>query len=479
MEKLIGREKEIKVLKEAFEGDEPQFLAVYGRRRVGKTFLIKTLFAEKIFFDMTGVNDKLLKTQFKSFSIAIKATNPSAQFQQKTNNWLDAFQLLKAAIEQSDQLKKVVFFDELPWIDTPKSGFLTALEHFWNSWAAFRSDVLLIICGSSASWMIRKIINNKGGLYNRITGRIRLMPFNLYETEQYLNSRNVFLDRFQIVELYMVMGGIPHYLKQIKMGQSATQVIDALCFEKDGILHNEFTHLYQALFDSPEKHLSIITALATKRKGLTRLEILQLTSLPNAGSTTRILDELEESNFIEKYVPISQKITDNVYRLTDYYSFFYLKYVQSNKIKKVESIWQLLSTSPSWYAWSGYVFENICLQHSYQIKKALGINGMHALIGNWQLKGQGIVEGTQIDMLIDRADKIINVCEIKFTDTIFEIDKAYADNLRKKRDIFKATTKTKKSVFITMITTYGIVQNKHSIGLVQNDINLDALFERR
>jgi uncharacterized protein len=311
-----------------------------------------------------------------------------------------------------------------------------------------------------------------------VTGRIRLLPFNLYETEQYLNARNVFLDRYQIVELYMVMGGIPHYLKHIKTGRSATQTIDALCFEKDGILYNEFTQLYQALFDSPDKHLSVINALAQKRKGLTRLEILQATGLQNAGSATRVLEELEESNFIEKYMPMSQKITDNLYRLTDFYSLFYLKYIQNNKIKKVESIWQLLSTSPSWYAWSGYAFENICLQHSYQIKKALGINGMYALIGNWQLRGQSDVEGTQIDMLIDRADKIINVCEIKFTDTAFEIDKAYSDNLRKKRDIFRTTTKTKKSVFITMITTYGLVQNKYSIGLVQNDITLDALFER-
>ena len=478
MEKLIGREKEAKVLMDAYEGNGAQFLAVYGRRRVGKTFLIKSLFAEKMTFEMTGVNDGVLKTQLKSFSAAIKAANAAPQFKEKTTNWFDAFQLLKAAIEQSTQPKKVIFFDELPWIDTPKSGFLSALEHFWNSWAAFRSDILLIICGSSASWMIRKIINNKGGLYNRITGRIRLLPFNLYETEQYLNARNIFLDRYQIVELYMVMGGIPHYLKHIKMGQSATQTIDAFCFEKDGILYNEFTHLYQALFDSPDKHLSIITALASKRKGLTRLELLQITGLPNAGSTTRILEELEESSFIEKYMPMSQKIMDNTYRLTDYYSFFYLKYIQNNKIKKAEGVWQLLSASPSWHAWSGYAFENICLQHSYQIKKALGINGMYALIGNWQLRGQDNLEGTQIDMLIDRADKIINLCEIKFTDTTFDIDKAYADNLKKKKDVFKASTKTKKSVFITMITTYGIHKNKHSIGLVQNDITLDALFER-
>lgn len=478
MEAIIGRVKEKKILQEALQSNEPQFIALYGRRRVGKTFLVKTLFKEQLVFEMTGVNKTPLKQQLINFYDALQDASDSAFEKQKPKNWLEAFRLLKKFILQSNEERKVVFFDELPWIDTPKSGFLSALEHFWNSWASFRPDIMLVICGSSASWMIRKVINNKGGLYNRITLRVRLLPFNLYETELYLNSRNMVLDRYQITQLYMVMGGIPHYLKQIKPGLSATQIIDAFCFDKDGILYDEFSNLYQALFDNADKHLAIINALASKRKGLTRNEILEETGLPNSGNTTQLMEELEESQFIEKYNPIDTASKETLYRLVDFYSLFYIKYIKNNKIKDANGIWERLSNTPSWHAWRGYAFENICLQHTSQIKKALGIQGIYATTGSWQTKGQDGGDGTQIDLLIDRADKIINLCEIKFTNDAFEIDKSYADNLRKKISILSASLKSRRTIFLTFITTYGVVQNKHAIGLVQNDITLDALFER-
>jgi uncharacterized protein len=480
MDKIIGRERETQLLREALAANTSQFIALYGRRRVGKTFLIKSVYQDSLFFEMIGVNNAPLQRQINNFTTALKETTATRQILgklPKQNNWFDAFQQLKKVIEQSNEPKKVLFFDELPWIDTHRSGFLSALEHFWNSWAAFRSDILIVICGSSASWMIRKVVNNKGGLYNRLTLRIRLIPFTLHETEKYLESKGVVLNHYQILTLYMVMGGIPHYLSHIKVGQSMTQIIEQFCFDKDGILHDEFKQLYHALFNQADKHISIITALAGVRKGMTRLDILKQTGLPNAGSTTRLLEELEESHFIERYIPIDRQMKEGVYRLTDFYSLFYLNFIQPQKLNKIsEGVWTQLSQTATWQSYCGYTFENIWMMHLSQIKKALGISGVYTMVGTWSSRNiEG--EGAQIDLLLDRNDNVINLCEIKFSNTEFEIDKDYAAVLRRKIRVFTTATKTRKSIFLTMLSTYGIVSNKHSIGFVTNSLDMDVLFE--
>jgi uncharacterized protein len=329
-----------------------------------------------------------------------------------------------------------------------------------------------VICGSAASWMIQNIVRHKGGLHNRLTRRIRLMPFNLYETEQFIRSKHVNLDRYQIVQLFMATGGIPQYLRSIEPGESAAQIIDRLCFTKDGGLTDEFSSLYAALFDNAEKHVCIVKALAEKPMGLTRTEILEACDLSSGGGATKLL----ESGFITEYIPFDKTVKDAIFKLTDEYSLFYLKFIEDNK-SYGQGTWLLKSTSPSWASWSGLAFENIWLKHIPQIKKALGIGAVYTQESAWRYAAKGDGKGVQIDLLIDRQDNCINLCEVKFSNKVFNLTKDYADNLTQKRWVFEEKTGTKKTVFVTLLTTFGATVNEHYVNHIQSQLDMTGLFE--
>ena len=473
MRAIVGRETDLATFEELYNSDQSDFVAVYGRRRVGKTFLIRSAFEGKITFQVTGLSNASMKQQLTNFNLVLRKVFPEQTYE-SVNDWISAFQQLIIVLESRNETKKIVFIDELPWFDTPKSGFISALEHFWNSWASARTDILLIVCGSAASWMINKLINNKGGLHNRVTKRMKIVPFTLHQCEQFLQRKNSLLDRYQIIQLYMAFGGIPFYWDEVKPGLSSAQNIENICFSENGLLRSEFNNLFKSLFNKHEKHSTIINALAQKGMGLTRDEIINETGLPNAGSTTRLLTELEESGFILKYNPLGKKSRNSIYQLIDFYSLFYLKFLKSSQPKDTNQ-WVSTIDNPKYRAWSGYAFEQVCLCHIPQIKNALGISGVYSTSSSW--RSDAIKNGAQIDLVIDRRDHVINLCEMKYSVNPFVIDSKYANELRSKIGVFKTETKTRKSVFLTLITTYGLQSNSHSIGLVQNDISMDALFE--
>ena len=475
---LVGRKEEQKILKELLTSNESEFVAIYGRRRVGKTFLINTVYKKEIVFEITGLNKAKQATQLENFANLLnKRQHKPIYLATPPKSWLQAFYMLQDYIEQLKYRKKyVVFIDELPWLATGKSGFLLALENFWNSWASKRNDIILVVCGSAASWMISNVVKSRGGLHNRITKRIRLLPFNLQETESYLKNRKIKLDRYDILQLYMVMGGIPHYLKEIKKSKSAAQNIDSICFTKDGLLSDEFKNLYEALFTKPERYINIIKALANKPKGLTRNELIKTCQLSSGGTTTKILESLEESGFIITYLPIGKNLKLTLYKLNDPYSAFYLKFIANNRTKSAKN-WIKKSETPSWRSWSGFAFERLCLAHIPQIKKALEIGSVYSEESAWQSNTKTNEKGAQIDLLIDRADRVINVCEIKFSENKFTINKKYAAELRNKLSAFKQSTNTKKTLFMTVITTFGLEENQYSISLVEQSITMDALFK--
>jgi AAA+ ATPase superfamily predicted ATPase len=475
MEKLVGRQSEIAILEEAFQSNEAEMVAVIGRRRVGKTFLIKTVYNPNIVFSITGVQNAKMEEQLSNFTYQLNEYGNTSL--ETPSNWLEAFQMLITFLKtkKNNQKKPVVFFDELPWLASMHSGFLRGLSFFWNSWAVDQ-NIIVVVCGSAASWMINKIVNHRGGLHNRITKRIFLAPFDLTETELYLKSRKINFDRYQIVQLYMAMGGIPHYLKEIKAGKSATQNINAICFSKNGLLRNEFSNLYPALFSNAENHIAVIRALAKKRVGLTRKSIVELSKVPEGGAIQRVLEELEQSGFIEIYPAFGKKKKERLYRLIDEYSLFYLQFIDAQIFQDAE-IWDKLSQTSSYKAWSGYAFESICLKHISSIKKSLGISGIYSQATSFYKKGNDDEKGIQIDLVIDRNDHVINLFEVKFYNTPFLITKDYANNLRQKVGLFKVFSKTNKQIFISMITTFGLIENKHSLGLVHNNLTIDDLFE--
>lgn len=473
MENIIGRKEEINILAALKTSSKSEFVAVYGRRRVGKTYLIRTVFDDQFSFQLSGVANTPMNQQLINFHNALIRLMPSDEILLPPTNWFDAFHKLSIYFDKQPTGKKIIFFDELPWLDTSKSGFVSALEYFWNSWASARRDVLLIVCGSAASWIINQLINNKGGLHNRLTERIILPPFTLAETEAFLRNKGGQYTRYELIELYMAMGGIPFYLENIHVNRSIAQNIDRMFFTPSGILSTEYANLYRSLFNRYEKHTAIVEALSQKAKGLTRKDLISITKLSDGGTTTKILEELEQSGFIRHYLPFNKGKRDALFQLIDPFSLFYLTFVKDSKAEG-EGSWLAQMDSARWHAWSGYAYEYVCRYHIKSIKKELGISGIYTEVSAW--RSQKSEKGAQIDLIIDRKDRVINICEMKFSTEPFIITKSYADNLQHKLKTFKEETGTKKTLFLTLITASGLNPNQYSVRWVQDTMDMNALF---
>jgi uncharacterized protein len=471
---MVGRTNERKILDEAMQSSQSELIAIYGRRRIGKTYLIREHFAKDLIFSMSGLFDATLQEHLREFASCLKAASQKDISVKTPKNWFEAFDRLKTLIETHPmKSKKVIFLDEVPWMATAKSRFLTAFESFWNGWASARKDIVVIICGSAAAWMIQKIEKSKGGLYNRVTKRIVLKPFTLAETEAFFKSKMLILSRLHIVELYMMLGGVPHYLNQVKKGETPSTAIERIVFDKDGILSEEFENLFLSLFGQGGLHKQIVELLTQHRYGLTREDILTKFKVISSGWFTNILEELEASGFIEIQVPYSKNTKDARYKVVDNYSLFYVNFKKTKRIQR----WASSQNTQQWKTWSGLTFENVCFYHKNSILKTLGITGVQTAISPWHHKGNDEMRGTQIDMVIDRGDKAINICEIKFNENPFLITKQYAQEMRLKMTAFNHFTKNRKTLFCTFITAGGLIQNSEANSLLQSNIDLDDLFD--
>jgi predicted AAA+ superfamily ATPase len=480
---LIAREKELEILNKLLRSKKAELLAMYGRRRIGKTFLLDEFYKDKgVCLTVTGTKDAPKSEQLKNFYRKMRSLFPNHTDEKIPKDWSDAFELLRKEIVKLDSSAKfILFLDELPWLASPKSGMLPSLEYFWNEHLSRMPNVLLILCGSAAHWMIKKIIQNKGGLHGRLSAQIRLEAFNLSQTEYFLRESGIQLKRKQLIELYMAIGGVAKYLTFVQEGKSPDQIINQLCFSPSGALFSEFTQLYTSLFESPEKHMSIIRALAKKQKGLILEDLIQATNLPRGGGLTEALQELEEAGFIMTLPAFGKQSKERIYRLMDEYSFFYLTWIEEVKSSVLRNFdkdyWNKMSKTPAWHAWAGHMFENICLKHSGKIKEALGLAGITTFESHWQHFAKGKTRGAEIDLVIDRADNCINLCEIKFCNNEYTITKAYAEDLERKKKVFQEVTGTRKAIFITLITPFGVKENSHSIGIVNQQLTLDSLFD--
>ena len=469
---VIGREKEQQILLSAAQSEYSELVAVYGRRRVGKTYLIRETFGYKFTFQHTGLAKGNTKDQLFSFCISLRDAGYDDCPIPKS--WLEAFSLLSHFLRDSADKKKIVFLDELPWMDTARSNFISAFEHFWNGWAAARKDIVLIICGSATSWIINKVINDHGGLHNRVTQQIALQPFTLRECELFVQSKGIEMSRYQIAECYMALGGIPFYWNLLEKGVSLSQNMDNIFFSKNGKLAHEFNQLYASLFKSSEQYINVVKVLGCKKIGMTRDEILGAIDVQSGGTLSKVLDELEYCGFVRKYNGYGKKIKQAIYQLVDNYTLFYFKFIQRNE-NNDEHFWSVSIDSPMHRAWSGLAFERLCLAHIQQIKSKLGISGILSNVYSWRKEADEYSDGAQIDLLIDRNDQVINICEMKYSLSEFVITADYEQKLRNKKATFINATNTRKAVHLTMVTTYGTRHNSHS-GIIQNEVTLDDLF---
>ena len=468
-ENIIGREQEIEKLENYISSRKSEFIAIYGRRRVGKTFLVKELFENRFAFRVTGKDNVTTKEQLTSFSFAL---NDQLGIETDVTNWPEAFRLLQKALEKMTDGTKIIFFDELPWFDTYASNFISALEHFWNDWAFYRSDIKLIACGSATTWMLNQVINSRGGLHNRITHNILLSPFKLHEVEEYFKSQGFYYERPEIIECYMAMGGVAYYLSLFENNKSVAQNIQQLCFTRGGELTEEFERLFNSLFKKADNHLAIVTALKNKGKGMTRLDLLDATGLANNGRFSQILKELEQCDFIRSYTPFGKSKKDMMYQLIDPFCLFYFKFMH-NKGDFLDNHWIKMQTTAEYESWCGHAFEIVCLHHINEIVKALGIDGSINTPCSWSYRpatkvlandeaDEDLKHGTQIDLLIDRSDRSISICEMKYCNGEYEISKAYDAHLAHRLKVFKKVTKTTKTLIPTFVTPHGLYNNMYA-----------------
>ena len=471
---LIGRDNERRILQDALKSEYSQFIAVYGRRRVGKTFLIRESYDYKFAFQFTGADKTPTKKQLARFRNALKQSG--LKDVPLLASWIDAFYELERYLDSMPEGKKVVFFDELPWMDTPRSGFLSELESFWNGWASARKDIVLVVCGSATSWMVKKILKNKGGLHNRLTHRIALKPFTLMLCEKMAKSQGLSMSRMQILEAYMIFGGVPYYWSLLERGRSLTQEVDRLIFSEEGDLHDEFQMLYASLFRNPDPYVDVISALATKKMGMSREELSTVLHATSGGHFSEILEDLEWCGFIRKYSILGKKSKDSIYQLIDHFTLFYYEFIKGHD--HADNYWQTMQGKPQYNTWCGLAFERVCLWHVDQIKKALGISGVMTNVYSWRCEPdkKQCRPGVQIDMLIDRNDGIIDLCEMKHSNKEYAITSEVADSLERKKAVFTEVTGTDKAVHTVMVTTKGIAPGEYE-WTAQNRVKLDDLFE--
>ena len=483
MEQLVGRKEEIDLLNKLWTSGKAELLAIYGRRRIGKTFLISQFFKDKgLYFEMTGIRKGHTRQQISLFISRLRkvfSLPPGV----KCANWFEAFDLLEKVIESSSTSKRItLFFDELPWMATHKSDLLQAFETSWNGFLSRCPNLVVVVCGSAVTWMIRKIVRNKGGLHGRLTAQIRLKPFTLSETRAYLEMRRINLSYLQIVEIYMAMGGVPKYLSYIEPGKSPAQIIQELCFSSTGPLVAEFDQLYESLFDNFQMHLRIIELLATKRKGLTYNELVTKSDLKSGGSLSRALKELIASGFVQFMPFFGRTKREGTYRLVDEYSLFYLSWIRDATHNFDEPIstsyWMKQGQSSRYATWAGYTFESICLKHIRQIIEALKLSVIADSATYWAQSSDKSIErdGGQIDLIIDRSDQCMNLCEIKFYSQPLSLTKGQAEKLNTRRELFRKSSKTRKTLINTLITASGVIVNEHYLSAVENHLDLEALF---
>lgn len=473
-DKLVGRDAEIQSLVQIMKSNEAEFVVVYGRRRVGKTFLVNTFFNDTYAFKLTGLAQKSKREQLTNFTTSLNRYGNGKKFT-KPRTWYEAFDRLRDLLEsQNVKGKKVVFIDELPWMDSRGSNLISALEHFWNDWAATQSDLVLIVCGSATSWITKKILKNKGGLHNRVTQKIYLHPFTLAECKEYILSRGLEMDDKEIAECYMIMGGIPFYLKNLRRGASLSQNVDEMFFAEKGRLADEFEALYASLFDKSENYIKVVEALNKKNKGLTRDEILKTTHLTNNGHFSKILDDLTTCDFIRCYKGYGDKARMSIYQLTDPFTLFYYKFIKNNAPSD-KPFWQYQIGTHKHDTWAGLAFEQLCLNHHRQIEQALGISGIITKVYSWNSPSDS-ADDAQIDLIIKRADKVVNICEMKFYDGNYTMKKSDADDIDRRVRAFRAAENIRMAIHPVLVTTYGLTENKHS-HIFQNVITLKDLFK--
>lgn len=480
---VIGREEELDTISRLYASERSEFLAIYGQRRVGKSFLIEEALGNKITFSAVGLYQKIDKDspekvesyrqkQLAHFYNSLREYGLPKEGNLAPTSWMEALELLKKLLKSKRAKRKVVFIDELPWLAGPQSAeLLEELGHFWNSWAGMRKDIFLIVCGSATSWMVDNVLRDYGGLYGRITERIFLKPFTLAECERYWNKRGFHLSRFEIALTYMVIGGVPFYMDSIRPDRTMADNINAIYFDKDKA-RQEFKDVYTSLYSSSETYIEVVRQLGKRFYGMTRDELLKAVEKKGGGTFTDILDNLIDSGIIRSYTLYGGPRKQTVYQLVDFFTLFYLRFVENTDFTS----WRSVQRSKPFYTWAGNTFELLVLEHMPKLADALRIKE-YATPFSWRGKtpdGEGVQVNLIIPATTERADYI---CEMKFSEGKYTLSNDDAEEFARQIAALSISKihKPTHSIYVALVTSLGVTDSKHRIH-VNELVTLDSLF---
>lgn len=476
---MIGRKKELALLNSLCEEEKSKLVVVHGRRRIGKTFLVDYMFQthrkDCLFFKFTGSADQNSSVQKDYFVEAIYEwfkVEPSKPIEK----WHEVFIFLKRTIEaeikeKNHQGKVIVFIDEVAWIDKHnKAGFLSAFGHFYNTYIEKNNNLIVILCGSNASWIKNKILKDTSGpLYHRVDVEIPLYPFDLQETKEYLIKEKRFdIDDKSVVDIYMILGGVAKYLSYLDSKLSIAQNINKLFFSLHAPLYSEYEALFKSLFyDKSSNHRKIMDLLISKQSGFEMMEIEKLLKEIKSSTLRVNIEELIDTGFIKPIARYAHASRNTKYIACDPLCNFFIKWVQplsKNDIASLIDYFETKSTSHDYIIWQGFAFEMVMISNIELYLKARGLSSGVKSIGYWDYTTQSEDEsGAQIDILIEYIGNTYDIVECKYYNDEFIIDKAYAKNIQNKKEMFiKYGIKNKKfDLKVVMLTTYGTKINQY------------------
>ena len=494
---MIGRKKEIKLLNEICDLEESSLVAIYGRRRIGKTYLVNHMFKKYrqdcLFFEFTGAYDGDKRGQIDNFIDQVYEwfyVEPSFEIK----SWSDAFRFLKRTIDKEikkrdSNEKVIVFLDEVPWIDrSNKGGFLSALGYFWNTWCEPRENVVLILCGSNSSWIRDKILKNaRGSLYQRVTHQISMYPFDLKETKAYLLEQKGFMiDNKTVTDIYMIFGGVAKYLSFLNPNESSAENIDRVFFSIHGSMYREYDELFSSLFaDKSDYYKSVIELLCTRRSGFSLSDISKAFNEKLGGKLRLAIAELEECGFIKGLSKYGNSVRGVNYMIVDPYILFHHKWIKGFSRNDIATLpnnyWLHKSSSQSYAVWSGYAFEIVVMVNIRLYLNAIGRLGFFSGVYHWQHMAKSEDEqGAQIDMVVNYGNNIFDILECKYYNSEYVISKEYAKNIKNKLSMFKKYglySKQKSELRLVFLTSYGVKMNAEAHSLNISRVCLDDLFE--
>ncbi len=472
--KIIGRKAEKKELEQCEKSKKSELVCVYGRRRAGKTYLVEQTFGDYFAFRAIGLEKGSIKDQLKAFNQRLQECGDEVR--KVPQNWFEAFSRLDKILSRDDIIlsphgKKIVFFDEFPWFATQRSDFLLAFEDFWNRRGTQSGDLVFIICGSATSWIIKNVLEDSGSMYKRVTAQIFIKPFSLAETKLYFDDNEFDWSKEQIMEFQMVFGGLPFFMSLMNENESFRQNIDRLLFRPNALLQDETDKLLESTLKKSPVYGQILGELSSHLYGMKKSECQEKLNIP-VGTFTRAVEDLIKCRYIVEYTRNYEKSNPLYIQLVDPYLLFHFHFLSNRK--RITSYEDLSSNIGLYSNWRGHAFEILCFHHLDQIKKSLGISGVKTECFSWTNSEDK--EKIQIDMVIERDDKITNICEMKCTDQPFVMSKEDDLSLLRKRDIFKEKTRTKNSIRIVLVSAAGLSGVAHTEH-ISDVITLGDLFE--